>query len=101
MWILNNNALSLHECCGKQRKHVVIRKVVSINHSKLALWYNRLGLPSNKTTKLVMFSCNIKCDNISMNYVQSVYEACKLGKTHKLPFVPLINKVKASLEIVH
>lgn len=49
-----------------------------------------------------MFSCNIKSNSMSIIvFFQFVCKACQLGKTHKLPFISLINKIEAPLEVIY
>lgn len=42
---------------------------------------------SIRITKVVMNKYNAICDEFSVNIGQSIWDACQLGKTHKLPFL--------------
>lgn len=67
----------------------------------MVLWHKILGHPSIRNTKSVMNRCNVRCDKLSINTSLSIYNACQLGKTHKVIFVFAISKAKAHLDVIH
>uniref|UniRef100_A0A803QCQ5 GAG-pre-integrase domain-containing protein n=1 Tax=Cannabis sativa TaxID=3483 RepID=A0A803QCQ5_CANSA len=65
--------------------------------SDFDLWHKRLGHPSHKVVKSVLQSCNISCNKAST----SVYQACCLGKIHKMPFPKFSNAMYSkSLQLI-
>lgn len=69
-----------------------------ILYCSLNVWHQRLGHPSKRILSKILPHCK---DIIKRNDKVSFCEACKFGKSHKLPFPVSPSRAKTRFELVH
>lgn len=60
------------------------------------IWHLRLGHPAASILKLVLSQCRL-----STSHVNTFCNACQVAKSHRLPFISVITKTIAPLQLVH
>lgn len=86
------------QICNNSNNSGSIQQCNSHGDSLLSTWHAILGHASSKIVSLVLNKCKV---TFSINNMNSVCDACCLGKSHKLPFHDSLTTYTQPLQLIY
>ena len=95
---LSNCSFNSNNCISSIQSVNTVNNVQTQKSVSIDIWHQRLGHPSSQVLSQVVSSCNLP---IVMKSKLPFCTACKLGKSHALPFPLSDSQCTKPLELIH
>ena len=95
---LSNCSFNSNNCISSIQSVNTVNNVQTQKSVSIDIWHQRLGHPSSRVLSQVVSSCNLP---IVMKSKLPFCTACKLGKSHALPFPLSDSQCTKPLELIH